>query len=81
MLRIYADFNSGTKADEFFILRHDRVDGPELATETVKNGDRVILFQDEDDFEVEAVIFYRFIETLEKEAWVAVPDWKTVVRF
>jgi hypothetical protein len=43
-------------------------------------GDKVQLFQDENDFEVTAVLDYRYVDILQRKAWVAVPDWSTLVR-
>jgi hypothetical protein len=42
-----------------------------------ENGSRVILYQDEDDFEVEAELRYGFIPELQREGWLAKPDWST----
>jgi hypothetical protein len=43
-------------------------------------GDKVKLFQDENDFEVIAVLDYKYVDLLQREVWVAVPDWSTIAR-
>jgi hypothetical protein len=76
MLRLFTDFNARTKAGECWNLVHHGVDIGD--TQLVKNpGDRVILYQDEDDFEVEATIEFRFVDELKQSRWVAKPDWAT----
>ncbi len=77
MLRVYTDFNEETAGGLCWLLLHR---GSDLTTDLVKPGDRVVLFQDEDDFEVEAVIDILFVDMLEREALVAIPDWDTLVR-
>jgi hypothetical protein len=52
-----------------------------MATLALKEGDKIILFQDEDDFEVVATLSYRYIDILGRKAWVAIPDWATIKRF
>ncbi len=52
--------------------------GDECVDENMLNpGQRVILFQDEDDFEVEATVRFEFVYELGRESWVATPDWPT----
>jgi hypothetical protein len=43
----------------------------------IEVGDKVILYQDEDDFEVTASLDFRYVEFLGRETWVAYPDWST----
>ena len=43
-------------------------------------GDHVLLYQDHDDFEVEATLRYQFVDALGREAWIAYPDWDTLSR-
>jgi hypothetical protein len=81
MLRLWTDFNSGTDADEFFILRHD---GPERRLPdpaSVNVGQRILLFQDEDDFEVEAELCLGYLDAVRDVSWYAVPDRTTIRRF
>jgi hypothetical protein len=41
------------------------------------SGQRVLLFQDEGDFEVEAVLSFQHIKEVGYDCWVAKPDWST----
>ena len=43
-------------------------------------GDQILLYQDEDDFEVIATLDFRFVENIGLSTWVAYPDWTTVCR-
>jgi hypothetical protein len=74
MLRLCTDFNARTENGDCWNLIHQ---GLAVDDSLMKNGDRVILFQDEDDFEVEATIYFRFVGELKRDSWVAVPDWST----
>ncbi len=75
MLRLFTDFNAITPDDECWILVHD---GSDVTPDLVKPGDRVLLYQDADDFEVEATIDERFVAILQRRALVALPDWDTM---
>ena len=44
----------------------------------LKAGDRILLYQDDDDFEVEATLDHRHFSCLLGAAWIAVPDWTTL---
>lgn len=81
MFRIYTDFNASTTEDLCWLLKFRETD---LATQIdeldLKTGDRIILFQDEDDFEVIATLDIRYVDILGRDAWVAIPDWDTLVR-
>lgn len=81
-LKVYADFNAGTIDDAYFILwhRHRRLED-QIGELQLSKGDKVILYQDEDDFEVIATLDFRYVDVLSGEAWVAVPDWSTLKRF
>jgi hypothetical protein len=76
-LRLYADFNSRTPEGACWILYYNdaSADGTVL-----ERGLRVILFQDEGDFEVEADIDFRYVDALMRDAWIALPDWPTLIR-
>lgn len=80
MLRVYCDFNDCAEDNLYWILSykgkplHEQVDTLKLG-----EGQRILLYQDEDDFEVEAqllfnppVTYYASGKTL-----YAKPDWKT----
>jgi len=74
MLRFFTDFNNRTKYGDCWNLIYEDSAVDEIL---VKRGDRVILFQDGDDFEVEATIDHRFVDELGRDSWVATPDWST----
>ncbi len=81
MLRVYADFNSRTSAGECWILTYagENLDEQVKKLQLAK-GDRILLYQDENDFEVIATLDFKYISLLLREAWVAAPDWTTLVR-
>ncbi|WP_341991863.1 hypothetical protein [Azorhizobium sp. AG788] len=80
MLKVYCDFNDSTADDLFWLLY---LDGKPLAdvadNYALQEGDRVILFQDVGDFEVEATLHfdrsapYVFLGS----RLCARPDWST----
>jgi hypothetical protein len=74
MLRIFTDFNARTASGACWNLVHESLGA---GSATLKKGDRVILFQDEDDFEVEALIDFRYVGELKRKSWIAIPDWST----
>ena len=78
MLRIFTDFNARTKDGVCLILVYGGEDLAEQAERLgIKKGDKVILYQDEDDFEVTASLDFQYVEMLGRETWVAYPDWST----
>jgi hypothetical protein len=74
MLKVFTGFNARTQSGACWNLVHN---GRDADGSMLRKGDRVILFQDEDDFEVEALIDFRFVGELQREAWVAIPAWHT----
>jgi hypothetical protein len=81
MIKIYADFNDKTTDGGCWILQHDGSDLAEQVDELgLAVGDRVLLFQDPDDFEVEAVLEFKFVDIIGRKAWVATPNWTTIKR-
>ena len=81
MLKIFADFNARTNDEACFVLFYrDVALGTQIEELRLSKGDKVILYQDEDDFEVTATLDIRYVNVLERETWVAVPDWSTLVR-
>ena len=81
MLKIYADFNARTNGDACFVLFYrDVALGTQIEELRLSKGDKIILYQDEDDFEVTATLDIRYVDVLGRETWVAVPDWSTMVR-
>lgn len=81
MIKVYADFNDRTSDGGYWILQHEGTDieakAPGLG---LSPGDRVLLYQDEDDFEVTATLDRKFVDLIGREAWVAFPDWSTIDR-
>ena len=75
MLKVYTDFNNMTDDDVCWLLRYQ--DAPVQGGLFCK-GDRVVLFQDGDEFEVEATVDFRFVQLLGRDCWVAIPDWSTL---
>ena len=75
--RLYCDFNEGSDSDGYWLLMKDdeRLDA-NLEVHGLREGDRVLLYQGEDDFEVEAVL-NRGRTPYGDERWVAAPDWST----
>jgi hypothetical protein len=43
-------------------------------------GDKIILFQDENDFEVAATLDIRHVDVFGNKTWVAIPEWSTLER-
>jgi hypothetical protein len=81
MLKVFTDFNARTSDDVCWNLKYGDTDLEEKIADLKLNvGDRVQLFQDEDDFEVTATLDYRYVNILERKTWVAIPDWTTLLR-
>jgi hypothetical protein len=81
MLKLLTDFNASTHDDVCWILKYDGKDLEQRINDLKSAvGDKVLLFPDEDDFEVTAVLDYRYVDILGRKAWVAVPDWSTLIR-
>jgi hypothetical protein len=81
VLRVWTDFNARTQDGVCRILMYNDLDLElQVASLRLMKGDKVRLFQDENDFEVTGTLDFRFVDVLEREAWVAVPDWSTIVR-
>lgn len=74
MLTLFTDFNATTSDGLCYILVHG--DNP-VDRALLREGETVLLYQDEDDFEVEAVIRSRFLPELGYTTFVAIPDWPT----
>jgi hypothetical protein len=81
MLKVFTDFNARTSDGVCWNLKYDEMDLEERIADLKLNvGDRVQLFQDENDFEVTAVLDYRYVDILKRKAWVAIPDLSKLVR-
>jgi hypothetical protein len=81
MLKVFTDFNARTKDGLCWILKYNEDDlSSQVSQLNLKPGDKVILYQDEGDFEVVATLDFRWVDFLGREAWVAIPDWITIVR-
>ena len=85
-VRVYADFNDGCATDERVFwnlwLNDERLRTKSNLTKFgIRVGDKVILYQDPDDFEVIATLEWRYIDVLQKDVVVAVVDFSTLRRF
>jgi hypothetical protein len=81
MIKLYADFNDRTSDGGYWILQYEGTDIEAKAADLgLSLGDRVLLYQDEDDFEVTATLEFRFVDAIGRETWVAFPDWSTIDR-
>ncbi|CAL80259.1 hypothetical protein BRADO6655 [Bradyrhizobium sp. ORS 278] len=81
MIKIFTDFNARTNDDLCWLLKYRERDlAPQIDALQLRKGDRIILFHDDGDFEVIAMLDYRFVEVLGRDEWVAIPDWDTLVR-
>jgi hypothetical protein len=74
MLRLFADFNDRTQDGKCWNLMYE---GASVDDKILRPGEIVILFQDNDDFEVQAEVNFVFVSELERDIWVAIPDWST----
>ena len=82
MLKVYCDFNDGTADDRYWILWYaDRPLGDQIAELGLREGDRVLLCQDADDFEVEGeLLFNQTHPNFLGEKLCARPDYRTFRR-
>ena len=80
MLRLNTDFNEMTENDEAWLLFLDKEKITKMSSPPVSRGEKVILYPDEEDFEVTAVMDFRFVSIIGRESWVAIPEWSTIVR-
>jgi hypothetical protein len=77
LVRLYCDFNDGDEESGYWILYHDGRPLEEGADKLgLGEGSPVLLYQDEDDFEVPATIRRgRAFFGTGDESWLAFPDW------
>ena len=81
MIGVYADFNDHTADGGYWILQFDNEPIETKITEVgLSSGDQVLLYQDDDDFEVEATLHYKFVGAIGREGWIAYPNWSTLTR-
>lgn len=77
MLRLFTDFQAVDPEGACFILNYGNTDLESCIEELgVSRGDKVILDAHE-DFEVQGRLAFKFVKALNREAWVAYPDWST----
>lgn len=78
MTRIEAGFNERLLDGGLFVLFWNGrdVNGGECGL-VITDGERVVLFPSERDFEIEATIVYRYVEEVGRNMWVAMPDSAT----
>jgi hypothetical protein len=81
MLKVFTDFNARTADDICWNLNYLGKGLSEQASNLcLKRGDKIILYQDENDFEVIGILDFRYVPILARETWIAVPDWPTLIR-
>jgi len=72
MFKIYAEFNDRTADDGYWILLHDGADlAGQVSQFDLSIGDQVLLYQDENDFEVTATLDFKFVDTIGRSSCVA----------
>jgi hypothetical protein len=77
MLTVTTDFQAIEADGACWILRYNGVDLDKIAREQgICQGDRVILDAFE-DFEVVGTLDFKFVAALNRDGWVAYPDWST----
>jgi hypothetical protein len=81
MLRVYADFNDRTQGGSCWNLRYgNTMLDEQIETLQLAKGDKVVLYQDDADFDVVATLAFEYVDVLGREAWTAAPDWSTMIR-
>jgi hypothetical protein len=82
VIKVYCDFNDRTEDECCWTLLYANCSLETQMTQLgLNNGDRVILFQDEGDFEVEAILLVRQMHPyFIGEKLCARPDWTTLRR-
>lgn len=73
-----------TTDGDVWVLRLGGLDGPLIGDSNelgLEEGDKYLIFQEEDDFEVTATLSRKYVECYNKVCLVATPDWKTIKRF
>jgi hypothetical protein len=79
VLKVFTDFNARTPDGMCWNLVYQGGDLHKQIRELrLAKGDKIILFQDDDDFEVTATLDYRYVDVLRRDALVAIPDWPTL---
>lgn len=79
MMRVQADMNAITSDGKVYVLMVNgrRVeDDPNF--QLFRPGQKVILYQDEGDFEVDAEVGFGMIERFSTPVWYAIPDDATL---
>jgi hypothetical protein len=80
-IRIYTDFNAQTPDGLCWLLLYNDEDlGSQVEKLGLGKQSKVVLYQDEDDFEVMVTLDFQYNDFLKREAWIATPDWATLVR-
>jgi hypothetical protein len=78
---VFTDFNAMTPDEVCWNLIHQDVElEKQLRNLDLSAGDKVTSYQDEDDFDVVTTLEYRHVDSLAREALVAVPNWATINR-
>jgi hypothetical protein len=81
MIKLCTDFNTRSKDGLLMALFYNEKPlEAQIESLQLKHGDKVVLLQDECDFEVTGTLEFRYLEELGRSVWVVNPDWSTVVR-
>ncbi|HEV7229106.1 hypothetical protein [Brevundimonas sp.] len=81
MIRVWTDFNALSTLDRAWLLKSGNAPF-DPAFLGLSHGDRILLWQDEDDFEVEGVLAFGRPgpPAVDRDAWYAQVDWPTLRR-
>ena len=80
-IRVATDFNMQTTEGYVVILRHDGKElDSQMAVLGLKPGDQVILYEENEDFEVTATLGFGYTTMMGRETLYAIPDWESLVR-
>jgi hypothetical protein len=81
MMRVFTDFNARTPSGICWNLVYLGLDlNDQVSNLELSKGDKIILYQDAEDFEVTATLNFGYVDILARDAWFATPDWSTLVR-
>jgi hypothetical protein len=78
---MYTDFNEYMDGMCFILHYQGKPLQEQMAELGLTVGDEVVLYQDEDDFEVTATLDFSYVNRLGRHVWVARPHWPTINYF
>ena len=81
MIRVFTDFNARTPSGICWNPVYLGLDlNDQISSLELLKGNKIILYQDADDFEVTATLDFGYVDILARDFWFATPDWSTLVR-